>query len=186
MSIFARSDPHKGLKPFQLAVLSNMLVTYHGLTNSWSLPLPSLNETCKFATHARLPSHPEKTREIRKVFQPTPPKMNMTGWKNNHLKVYLIKSGAFPASHVSFLGGRGTVCFWPGKLAVSREEWRIPIFNLHRIPKASGVWNWVWTLRSCCWTKIAIEHALWEMLSLNWNMTDFNCHVISPDGILLK
>ena len=25
-----------------------------------------------------------------------------------------------------------------------------------------------------------------EMLSLNWNMTDFNCHVISPDGILLK
>jgi len=25
-----------------------------------------------------------------------------------------------------------------------------------------------------------------DVLSLNRNMTDFNCHVISPDGILLK
>ena len=56
-----------------------------------------------------------------------PPKTNMTGWKIHHLKLkmyFLLKTGDFPVSHVSFQGVvRGIFLHCPGGTFPPSRTW---------------------------------------------------------------
>ena len=50
---------------------------------------------------------------LLKKTKPWPPKNNMTGWKNNHLKMYLLlKNGDFPVTCDMLLEGKSPTT-WP-------------------------------------------------------------------------